>query len=193
MCLRNQIMAAAIEEINRFGIKFTMSDLVKRLSISKSTLYAHFRSKEELIGAIVDSALANLRQQMRDILDNNTLNVPEKLEALSMTHPPMDISIRFMLDLKRHFPAEWSKIEQHRNEKWQCTETLIKQGIEAGYFRPMDSMDLAILRIIVEATEKELIDHSFFVSNSISFTESMHKIAAILLKGIMKKTSSNED
>jgi len=52
--LRNQIMAAALEEINKVGIKFTMSDLVKRLSISKSTLYAHFKSKEEVIGAIVD-------------------------------------------------------------------------------------------------------------------------------------------
>jgi len=60
-------MAAAIDEIYKFGIKFTMSDLVKRLSISKSTLYAHFKSKEELIGAIVDSALASLCQQKQDM------------------------------------------------------------------------------------------------------------------------------
>jgi AcrR family transcriptional regulator len=183
-------MAAAIEEINNFGIKFTMSDLVKRLSISKSTLYAHFRSKEELIGAIVDSALASLRRQMQDILNNNTLNVPEKLEALSMTHSPVDISIRFMIDLKRHFPAEWGKIEQHRNEKWASTEALVQQGIEAGCFRPMESMDLAVLRIIIDATEKELMDHSFFVNNTISFTESIHRIVDILLKGIMKNSSS---
>jgi len=58
-------------------------------------LYAHFKSKEEVIGAIVDLALASLRQQRQDILKNNTLNVPEKLKALLLGHPPMDVSMQF--------------------------------------------------------------------------------------------------
>ena len=190
--MRNQIMVAAIEEINKFGIKFTMSDLVKCLSISKSTLYAHFKSKEELIGAIVDLALTSLCEQQQDILNNNKLNVSEKFMALLMTHPPMDVSIQFMLDLKRHFPEEWNKIQQYRNEKWESIESLITQGIEAGYFRSIDSLDLTILRIVFDATVKELMDQSFLVNNSISFTDSMHKIADILCRGIIKTNSSDE-
>ena len=112
--MRDQILAAAIEEITESGIKFTMNDLVRRLSISKSTLYAHFRSKEELVGAIVDLSLATVRQKEKSILDDNTLNVAEKLKALTVIYPPMTISIRAMLDLKRHFPKEWEKGERHR-------------------------------------------------------------------------------
>lgn len=190
--LRNQIIAAAIEDINKFGIKFTMSDLVKRLSISKSTLYAHFKSKEEVIGAIVDLALASLRQQRQDILNDNTLNVPEKLKAVLIAHPPMDVSMQFMLDLKRQFPEEWNKIQQQRTEKWTTIEFLIIQGIEAGYFRSMDALDLTILRIVFDATVKELMDQSFFIKNSISFVDSMHKIADILCRGIMRTNSSDE-
>ncbi|HWR08253.1 TetR/AcrR family transcriptional regulator [Sporomusa sp.] len=190
--MRNQIIAAAIEDINKFGIKFTMSDLVKRLSISKSTLYAHFKSKEEVIGAIVDLALASLRQQRQDILENNTLHVPEKLKAVLLAHPPMDVSMGFMFDLKRHFPEEWNKIQQSRNEKWEIIESLITQGIEAGYFRAIDSLDLTILRIIFDATTKELMDQSFSVNNSISFTDSMHKIADVLCRSIMKTNTADE-
>ena len=123
--MRNQIVAAALEEINNFGIKFTMDALVKRLSISKSTLYAHFKSKEEVIGTIVDLALASLRQQRQEILNNNMLSVPDKLKALLIAHPPMDVSMRFMLDLKRQFPEEWNKIQQQRTEKWETIESLI--------------------------------------------------------------------
>jgi AcrR family transcriptional regulator len=182
-------MAAAIEEINEFGIKFTMSDLVKRLSISKSTLYAHFKSKEELIGAIVDTSVESMRRNEKNILDNNTLNVLEKLKALSVTHPPLTKNMRVMLDLKRYFPEEWKKTEQYRIKKWETIEFLIKQGMAAGYFR---TIDLTILRIIFNGAEKELMDQNFFIHNSLSFNDSMNQVADILFRGIMKNFSSDE-
>lgn len=187
--MRNQIIAAAMDEINEVGIKFTMNDLVKRLSISKSTLYAHFKSKEDLIGAIIDLGLASMRQQEKAILNNNALNVSEKLKALLLIHPPMDISIQLMLKLKRNFPEEWDKCEQHRIEKWQSIEALINEGILAGYFR---SIDLTILRIIFDATVKELMDQGFFVHNTLSFSDSMNKMADILFRGIIKTRGSDE-
>ena len=190
--MRNQIVAAALEEINNFGIKFTMDALVKRLSISKSTLYAHFKSKEEVIGTIVDLALASLRQQRQEILNNNMLSVPDKLKALLIAHPPMDVSMRFMLDLKRQFPEEWNKIQQQRTEKWETIESLITQGVEAGYFRSIDALDLNILKVIYDATVKELMDQSFFAKSSLSFVDSMHRIADILCRSIMKTNRSDE-
>ena len=187
--MRNQIMSAAMEEINEFGIKFTMTDIVKRLSISKSTLYAHFKSKEELIGAIVDSSLASMSQNEKNILDNNTLNISEKLKALLVIQPPMAISFRFMMDLRRHFPEEWNKGQRHRNGKWESIESLITQGITDGYFR---SIDLAILRIIFNATVNELMDQRFSIHNTLSFTDSMNKMADILFRGILQTDSSDE-
>jgi AcrR family transcriptional regulator len=181
--LRDQILAAAIEEITESGIKFTMNDLVRRLSISKSTLYAHFRSKEELVGAIVDLSLATVRQKEKSILDDNTLNVAEKLKALTVIYPPMTISIRAMLDLKRHFPKEWEKGERHRIEKWKTIESLLDQGIKAGCFRPVD---LTMLSLIFNGTVKELMDdQDFFIHKSLSFNDAMNKVADIILWGIM--------
>jgi AcrR family transcriptional regulator len=189
--LRDQILATAIEVINESGFRFTMSDLVKRLSISKSTLYAHFKSKEELVGAIVDLSLANVRQQEKSILENDTLNAAEKLKAITAIYPPMTVSVRVMHDLKRYFPKEWEKGEQHRIEKWNAIESLIKQGIKAGYFRPVD---LTILNIIHNGTVKELMDDKdFFIHNSLSFYDAMNKVADILLWGIMNPDGSESE
>lgn len=187
--MRDQIIAAAMDEISEFGIKFTMNDIVKRLSISKSTLYAHFKSKEDLIGAIVDLTLESMRQQENEILNNNTLNVCEKLKTLLVIQPSMDISIRLMLELKRHFPNEWHKCEQHRIEKWQIIESLANEGISIGYFR---SIDLTILRILFDGAMKELTNQSFFIHNTISFTESINKMTDILFRGIIKTHGSDE-
>jgi AcrR family transcriptional regulator len=186
--MRDQIVAAAMEAIKEFGMKFTMSDLVKRLSISKSTLYSHFKSKEELVAAIVDLSLASVRQKEQSILDDDKLNVAEKLRALTMTYPPITIDIRAMLDLKRYFPKEWEKTEQYRIEKWQTMELLLNQGIKDGYFRPID---LTILSIIINGTMKELMDdQSFFIHQSLSFNDAVNRVVDIILWGIMNSNGS---
>lgn len=186
--MREQIIAAAIEEITESGIKFTMDDLVKRLSISKSTLYAHFRSKEELVGAILDLSLESQRQKEKSILDDDTLNPAEKLKALTSIYTPMTISFRTMHDLKRYFPKEWEKGEQYRLEKWKTIESVLNQGIKTGYFRPVD---LTILNIIHNGTVQALMDdQSFFIHNSLSFNDAMSKAADIILWGIMNPNLS---
>jgi len=183
--MRNQIIAAAIEEINEFGIKFTMSDLVKRLAISKSTLYSRFPSKKELIGAIVDLLLENVQQQRKEILNNNALNTLDKVKALLAIHPPVPISNRFIADLKRYFPEEWEKGQQNRVEVWKQIETLITQGIEEGYFRSIDSN---ILKIIYTATVTQLLDYKNLVQNTVSINEAAEKMVDILFNGIAKRS-----
>jgi len=76
-----------IEEINESGIKFTMADLATRVAVSKSTLYAHFSSKEELIGEIVNYFLAGIRSYDEGIMNNDKLDFRGKLEALLLGEP----------------------------------------------------------------------------------------------------------
>ena len=40
--MREKIIDAAIEEFTQNGLKFTMSDLAKKLGISKKTIYTVF-------------------------------------------------------------------------------------------------------------------------------------------------------
>ena len=52
--MKEKIIDAAIEEFTRNGLKFTMSDLAKRLGISKKTIYTFFDSKQSVLIAIAD-------------------------------------------------------------------------------------------------------------------------------------------
>lgn len=51
---RQTILEGTIRAFNRKGLKFTMDDVAKELSMSKKTIYTVFRDKESLFFAMVD-------------------------------------------------------------------------------------------------------------------------------------------
>ena len=54
MDLKERIINAAIDVFSIKGLKFTMDDIAKHLSISKKTIYSVFLDKEEMLLAIAD-------------------------------------------------------------------------------------------------------------------------------------------
>lgn len=183
--MRNRIMTAAIEEINENGIKFTMAELAKRLAVSKSTLYEHFASKEELIGTIVDSLLDNVRRQAEKILDSD-LDIKEKLKALLLTEPNLGglINSRFVFDLKRYLPEVWKSCDEYREYFWRQVEALLDQGIKTGCFRPID---LAITKVIYNAAINELLHENFLIKNNLSLLDTITKAMDILYYGMVAR------
>lgn len=188
--MRNRIMMATIEEINENGIKFTMAELAKRLAVSKSTLYEYFASKEELIGTVVDSLLENVRQQTEKIIDSD-LDIKEKLKALLLTEPNLGglISNRFIFDLKRYLPDVWKRCDAYREYSWQRVEALLGQGITTGYFRPID---LAIAKVIYNATINELLHENFLIRNNLTLLDTIGKAMDILYYGMVARKTEND-
>ncbi|MFA4884787.1 MAG: TetR/AcrR family transcriptional regulator [Desulfotomaculaceae bacterium] len=181
--MRNRIMMAAIDEASERGIKFTMNDLARRLAVSKSTLYEHFDSKEELIGAIIDTLVADLRRQEQEITSNNTLSFSEKFKSLLSCHPKtLGIqSERFMDDVKRYMPGEWAKMEAFIDNRWRMIEDLLRQGIEAGYFRPVN---LAVVQRILFGAVNELLDYKFLMQNNLTILDAIAAAFDILILGM---------
>jgi AcrR family transcriptional regulator len=57
---REQIAQAALELVDRDGLEgLTMQRLAERMGVGTMTLYGYFRSKDELLDAIVDAAVAH--------------------------------------------------------------------------------------------------------------------------------------
>ncbi|WP_246105445.1 TetR/AcrR family transcriptional regulator [Sporomusa termitida] len=183
-------MMATIEEINENGIKFTMAELAKRLAVSKSTLYEHFASKEELIGTIVDSLLENVRDQAEKILDSDR-NIEEKLKELLLTEPNLGglISSRFVFDLKRYLPEVWKRCDEYREYSWQRVEALLDQGITTGYFRPID---LAIAKVIYNATINELLHENFLIQNNLTVLDTIRRAMDILYYGMVARETEKD-
>ncbi|MFC7558897.1 TetR/AcrR family transcriptional regulator [Paenibacillus farraposensis] len=60
----------------------SMDDIVARSKVSKTNIYYYFKSKEELLLAIVNQLIAHYEQRINYIVSQTELTVQEKLEAV---------------------------------------------------------------------------------------------------------------
>lgn len=179
-------MVAAIEEMRERGIKFTMNDLARRLGVSKRCLYEHFESKEVLISCIVDSSLADIVEQRRKILSDESLSFKEKLKGILSVRTTVfsPLEGRIAEEIKRCMPQEWMRIDQFMSEDWKFIEQFLKSGVESGELR---SVHLPIVQKMVRGSINELIDYRFLDENRISLNQAKMYMFDVLLYGMVSR------
>lgn len=185
--LKGRILAAAIEEMHERGIKFTMNDLARRIGVSKRCLYEHYESKEALIRNIVDTSLADIVEQRRKIISDNSLTFQEKLRGIfnvrTSTFSPL-LEGRIAEEIKRYMPAEWLRIDQFMSEDWKHVEEFLQTGIEKGELR---RVHLPILHKVIKGSINELIDYRFLDDNGISLKQAKMYMLDLLLYGMLSR------
>ncbi len=181
--MRNLIMMATVEEINENGIKFTMADLARRLAVSKSTIYMHFTSKEEIISAVVDYFSDIIRQDDEAVMNDEQLDWHAKFKALFLNESKNAkvISNRFLLDLKRYMPKKWKETEETREHKWQMIETLLKEGMDKEIIR---TVDFTVFKIIYHASIEEFLSSNFLMQNNLTVMDAVNKMVDIFYYGL---------
>ena len=157
---RNQILEAAMKVFARMGFnRARMDDIVEESGLSKGALYWYFKSKDDIITAILDRMVGRETMEMRGMLEDER-PVREKLSDLLQSmiaditrmRPFMPILIEFWaLQLRR------KTIRQVIGKYYQAyIETLtpvIQQGIDRGEFRPVNAMTVSVaLGAVVEGT-----------------------------------------
>jgi AcrR family transcriptional regulator len=181
--LRNRILAAALRQMNVRGIKFTTADLARELSISKRAIYDHFSSKQDLIEAVLDSILSDLRQQIAGIVDDKSLDITDRIKALMVLYPKAfgPVNLQVIEDVRRFMPQEWTKFEDFFEERWRMLEKIIEEGAQKGL---LTKVDLVILKRIYMGTVDQLLEFQFLAQNNITFADAMTKAAEILIGGL---------
>lgn len=183
--MRNRIILAAVEETRLRGFKFTMSDLAKRLSISKSSLYEHFSSKDNLIGTVLDIVLDDFRTQAEKIY-NSDLSITEKLKA-ALTIKPQTFEPfpnRVYEDLRLTYPEYWEKVVAFRKERMDCLTALLKQGMDAGCIR---NVNTAVVQQMLVSTMNELVSYQFLAENNITYLDAVTAMVDVIINGLVVK------
>ena len=81
----SEIIAAACQLFLSKGYdSTTMQDVMCHLGIAKGTIYHYFKSKEELLGAVVDSVAEDEMLRLKKLLENIQGNALQRLEQLIM-------------------------------------------------------------------------------------------------------------
>lgn len=183
--MRNRIIAATVEEVNLRGFKFTMSDLARRLSVSKSSLYEHFASKDALISSIVDLILHDFCSQ-EEMVYGSTLSLIEKLKAILTIKPDRfePFSNRVYEDLRLTYPDEWEKVVQFRQERLDRLATLLQQGIDVGIIRPIH---VAVAQQTIISALNGLTSYSFLTENNLTYQNAITAMIDIIVEGLTVK------
>ena len=146
---RQRIVTAARRHFFAFGFRaVTMDDIAAELGMSKKTLYAHFRSKSELVQAAIADKQRAIEADLEQISCESSSDFPSAIQQflakmqrhLEEIHPP------FMRDIQREAPEIFELVEIRRRDLiHRYLSKILTQGREAGIIRK----DIPI-RLIIE-------------------------------------------
>ncbi len=155
-----QIINAAEDVFTQKGFnEARMDDIADETGLSKGTLYLYFKSKDDLITAILDRMFQFEFKQMADL---NSANLSAADTIWKMT----DILAKDILGFMRLAPIVYQflalafrnkyvqkALKKYINQYIAVITPIIEQGIKSGEFRKVDAREVAIaISAIIEGT-----------------------------------------
>jgi len=168
--MQEQILESAIKQIRDYGLRrFTMDDIAKDLRISKKTLYQHYASKKELIGAVVNMAI-ELEQSIMDEAIAKSEEWMDKLNAVLSIRSYNNIPYRIMDEIARFFPEERVYVNAIGAYKAKVLRELLTQGAKEGKLRQdinLEIIFLALNKVFLTPTNEEFLRENDLTVNQL--------------------------
>ena len=181
--LRQSIMESVINQFNQKGMKFTMDDISKELHISKKTIYKEFDDKDELFFATVDYGFTAIKQKEAEILNDDSLDIVEKLSRVIVCLPDSyrNIDFRMAYQLKDKYPTVYQKLSSRIESDWEETEKLLKMAMDEGKLR---RMPIPVVKLIIEGAIEKFLGSEELSKTNVSYEEALNGMIDIIINGL---------
>ncbi len=148
---KSKILAAAMTVFAEKGFaKASMNDIVRASGLSKGGVYWHFKSKDDIVGAIFDQFFAAQQAQLDAILAEEGSAANKLLQMAYLAGQEVEIWFA-----QFPFPLEFyalavrdTALTKSLHKYFQANEdrlvALVAQGIAGGEFRAVDPVKTAI-------------------------------------------------
>ena len=139
----------------------TINDILEAVKIAKGTFYYHFKSKEEVLDAIIERHINIGVFKAKEIIASN-LSPLHKFLAIIMAQKPEDNSqdgLISVLHEKDNSKMHVKSLTQTVLHLSPCIAQVIKEGIDAGLYKtpfPLESAQILLAASMV------LFDDDFF-------------------------------
>ena len=175
--LQKNILDATLRVFDQKGLKFTMDDLAKELSISKKTIYTVYDDKEALFLAMVDYIF----------LTDPSLSVVEKLHRILGVLPEgyQNIDLRKLYSLRDKYPKIYQKVELRLSTGWEPTIQLIEMGMAEGCIRPVP---ICLVKMMLEASIEQFFQRDILSRNQLTYADALKEVVEILMYGIVQRS-----
>ena len=179
--LRERVIDAGQELFHKNGIRaVTMDDVAHKLHISKRTLYQLFDTKESLLIACQQKAMAEHQQQIRNIMAETDNVIEIILCDLQLNMKEIQkFSKEFLNDIPLYDKLR-ENIRQHRKENKANALEFIERGISQGLFRPEINAEMVyeVGVVIIDL----LVEKGYY--NTVSTFEMLSSSTIAYLRGI---------
>jgi len=184
---RAEVLRIAVELFNQQGYDATsVADLAQRLGLSKSALYHHFDSKEQLLSLALDDALNGLESALETALaegggvaDTLTRLIRGAILVLTEQQPQVTLLLR----LRGNSPVETAALERRRSFD-QKVMALVRQAQSEGVLR--GDIDAGIATRLVFGMVNSIAEW-YRPAGSVAAEELSGDVIAIALEGLQPR------
>lgn len=139
-----EIMEAATARIDKYGIQnLTIKTLAADIGLSEPALYRHFKSKNDILGGLLDYFILEMKDRIRSISLTNFETAADELRGIftsqlqTFTARPAIVSVIFAESIF-HFNEELTgKVSEIMRLMHEYVRANIKRGQELGQYSKM--------------------------------------------------------
>ncbi|WP_098747692.1 TetR/AcrR family transcriptional regulator [Paenibacillus sp. EZ-K15] len=149
---RNEILDAADELFAQKGFDGTSTnDILEKVGIARGTLYHHFKSKEDIMDALIDRYSDGLLDAAQVIASDKTIPVVERIIRVVMA---LNLSGGSSKEIMEHIHKPQNALMHQKIQKViingvpPILTEIIREGIEQGMFStpyPYECMEMVVI------------------------------------------------
>jgi AcrR family transcriptional regulator len=182
-----KIVAAARRHFLQHGFRgVTMDDLAAETGMSKKTLYVHFRSKQDLLAAVIENKIGELEAQMDGLRGEAPADFADTLHRLlaCMQAHATEISPTFIRDLLRETPEFAGMVKARRKKLIGRTfGRILQQGQAAQSVRNDIPVDLLVG--ILLSTVEAVVTPEKMAEEGVRPAKLLANILSVFLEGVL--------
>jgi AcrR family transcriptional regulator len=148
---QKQILEAAITEFARHGFHETrMEDIARASGLSKGAVYLYYKSKDAIIAALLRTLFAWELRGARTIMEREGTATERLLAITHMFADELDrLTVAMPIFLEFYAVAfRQASVREHIGQMYEDFRLpmaeVVRQGVESGEFRVVDSNDVAL-------------------------------------------------
>ena len=146
MEIKDRIMSGAFDLFMQYGIKsVTMDDIAVNLSISKKTIYQHFKDKDELVFLVTDSHFKEEEREIEKITKSSKDPIDEMMGIWRYMHTILvNMNSSVVFDMKKYHPKAYQGFVNFQSKcVFEKVSKNMQEGVRQGLYR--ENIDIPIL------------------------------------------------
>jgi AcrR family transcriptional regulator len=160
---RAEILNAAEKLFKKEGYaKTSVESIIKNVGIAKGTFYYYFKTKEDILNALVENVIADMQAYFKSIIESDNLAAIEKLKLMLRGRQKKKITSSPALKII-HQPQNRELQEKHNVETLKVIPPqifkVLEKGKEEGAFTKTPSIE--IIQIVL-AGSQFILDSGLF-------------------------------